>query len=221
MYRKIRITVVSLVIIVVCALSSTTTLSYFTDTDAKINDFTIGSISTVLAIYDDVTGDGKRPLDVNRYPLTTGEQNDIPFYLQATNSGNVSVYQRFRVVIPIALASMVTLDLSDMDDCVVETAPDYTCSNADYIATYNSSVDNTYAEYYVVSKNVLGVGRTTSEWPTTSIHIDGNFVADDSGFACENDSNNCVLGIRAYSDAIQTAGFVDAVTAFENLTETY
>ena len=206
MYHKVRITVASLVVIAITVLSSTGTLSYFTDTDAKVNDFTVGSVSTALAIYDDVTGGNKHELVASNYVLTSGEARNIPFYLQAENDGTVSVYQRFRVVIPIALASVVTLE---------------TPNNANYVVTYNSSVNNTYAEYYIVNQNVLGVGQVTNEWPTVAIHINGNFVANDPRFVCEGDGNNCVLGIRAYSDAIQAAGFTDATTAFGNLTETY
>ena len=224
MYRKIRITVISLVTMAICVLSSTATLSYFTDTDAKTNDFTVGNASTSLAIYDELTN-SRRVFDAGRYMLT--DNLDIPFYPQATNDGNIPVYQRFRVVIPIDLAQVVTLNLPAMDEgCVISTASENTCSNSDYTIVYKPSVNventSTYAEYYITSNNVLGVDSTTSEWPITGIHISGISGVDNSLFVCANNNNNsCVLGVNVYSDAIQTTGFSSAVDAFEDFAETF
>ena len=216
MYHKIRITVVSLMAIAICMLSSTGTLSYFTDTDSKQNDFTVGNVSTVLAIYDDLAGD-KRVFDAANYsPLK--DNVDIPFYLQAMNDGNVPVYQRFRVVIPIALAQVVTLDLP----CTIAEAPTHagSCSSTDYNVSY--SLDDMYAKYYIVSNAAVAVDDVTNEWPTTKIHIRGLSDENKSLFTCENnDPNHCVLGIGVYSDSIQTTGFTSAIQAFENLTEKY
>ena len=227
MYRKIRITVVSLVAVMACVFSSTGTLSYFTDSDGTINNFTVGNASTVLAIYDDVSdANNKRALDASRYTVT--DNLDVPIYLQATNDGNIPVYQRFRVVIPKVLAGVVTLNLPAMtDSCVVETVAQHTCSNADYTVIYDEAVEATeYAEYYVVSNSALAVNDVTKEWPTLGIHF-GELTSVDnyqSLLTCGNDNsgNNCALGIRVYSDAIQTNGFVNgAVDAFTGFAETY
>ena len=230
MYRKIRITVVSLVAMTVCVFSSTGTLSYFTDTDARTNDFTVGNASTALVVYDDVTGD-RHEIDVEGCALLSNETEkpsycsplevgmEIPFYLQATNDGNIPVYQRFRVVIPIGLADVVTLKSGD-SDCTVANA----CDNDAYDVTYESDVDGQYAEYYIVSKAKLAVGGKTGEWPTTEIYIgDISGVGDIDDIAtCTNGNNNkCVFGVKAYSDAIQTTGFTNAIDAFEGLEETY
>ena len=129
MHRKIRITIVSLMVMIACMISSVGTLSYFTDTDGATNSFTVGNASTVLSMYDDVSGDEKREFDASRYsPLTDG-MDDIPFYLQATNSGNIPVYQRFRVVIPIGLEDVVTLKLPTDESCNIKTVDGHKLGN--------------------------------------------------------------------------------------------
>lgn len=221
MYHKIRIAVASLVIVTICMLSSAMTLSYFTDSDAKTNSFTVGNASTTLKIYDSAAGGDENMFDDSEFTLNT-DMNEIPFYLQAKNDGNVTVYQRFRIVIPSALASLVELDLpEDMSNCDVKNEA---CDNDAYRITYDETAE--YAEYYIVSKNMLVEGATTTEWPTKGIKIT---IPEQSGevdytalFTCENnDKNNCALGINVYSDVVQTAGFADAITAFANVEETY
>ena len=226
MYYKIRITVVSLMLITVCVLSSAGTLSFFTDSDSTQNDFTIGNASTELVLYKDTNYTLFDTMDLD--PLTDGMQ-DIPYYLQATNNGNIPVYQRFRVVIPIELANVLTLKMDNCTLVVDNTDTDVSrCENTNYNIVYNKSVDientPTYAEYYIVSKSELGVGAKTSEWPTAAIAV-GN-ISDVEDFdqiaTCEdNDVNKCSFGVRAYSDVIQTTGFTSAIQAFENLTEKY
>ena len=126
-------------------------------------------------------------------------------------------------MVPIALASVITLNLPD--NCTVETALDNTCSDADYTVIYDPAADvggvATYAEYYIMSNRAVVVGDTTTGWPTVGIHIGDISSVDNSLFTCTNGDNDCVLGINVYSDAIQTTGFVSAISAFENFTETY
>ena len=207
MYHKVRITVAAIAVMTLCLLSSTMTLSYFTDTEFSTNEFTVGNASTSLAIYDDISSATPRQFDVATYsPLT---DRPIPFYLQATNDGNIPVYQRFRVVIPKALANVVTLDLPN---------------STDYTVAYEASVNDTYAEYYITSTSPLAVGATTNNWPSEAkITINGLSSADESLFTCSETGNNndCVFGIDVYSDAVQVAGFADATTAFAGVTETY
>lgn len=214
MYHRIRIAAVSLVAMTFCMLSSSGTLSYFTDTDSVINNFVVGNASTVLAIYDDVNG-GEEHLYVHN-DTTIVDQYDAEFYPEATNDGNIPVYQRFRVVIPIVLADVVTLNLPAMnDDCIITTTSKNTCSNEDYTVKYNPSVNNTDAVYYIVSNKPIKVGETTKKWPMTGVHFGDISKIDKSVFACEDDSgNSCVLGISIYSDAVQTAGFANAASAF-------
>ena len=236
MYHKVRITVVSLVVMAICVLSSTDTLSYFTDTDFATNDFIVGNASIELTIYGD--SDGEDPFDAGEYTLVDGGVyknnvvlSQIPYYPQATNDGNIPIYQRFRVVIPIALAGKITLALPTMNDnCIVETAANHTCNNADYTVIYNPSVavedEPAYAEYYIISNSKLVVNGKTSEWPMEGIKI-GNITSVDgyqSLLTCpdgNNSGNNCMLGIRIYTDVIQTAGFTDAFDAFAGVGETY
>lgn len=236
MYHKIRITVVSLVVIAMCVLSSVGTLSYFTDTDSATNNFVVGNASTKLAIYDDVTSDEYHVLDASEYTVVANgvlknntELPGIPFYLQATNDGNIPVYQRFRVVIPKALSSVVTLNLPTMsENCSINTSSESTCRNDSYIVNYKPSVagdNNEYAEYYIMSVNALAKDGKTTEWPTVELKI-GSITPDmESLFVCptsDDSGNNCTLGIRAYSDAIQTTGFVGGVeNAFASFRETY
>ena len=229
MYHKIRIAAVSLVVMTVVMLSSVGTLSYFTDSDGAQNDFMIGNAKSELVIYDDVVNTPKRELSSTNYPPLESGNQDIPYYLQATNIGNIPVYQRFRVVIPIALAEVLTLKL---DNCtLVQDATNTdvsTCSNTKYNVTYDKSVEvenvPTYAEYYIVSNEKLAVNGTTSEWPTTAIEF-GDFPSVenwDSFMTCgDNSGNNCSFGVKAYSDVIQTTGFINAEEAFRGFAETY
>lgn len=232
MYHKIRITVASLVIVTVCMLSSAMTLSYFTDSDVKTNSFAIGNVSTALTIYDDVTSEPWREFDeANHGTLLSDTDYDIPFFMQATNDGNVTVYQRFRIVIPSTLADFVELALpDDMGTCDAKTE---TCSNEHYSIAYDGNVvvekegeePTTYAEYYIVSKDALVQNGATNSngWPIVGIKI--NIPAEgDYGalFTCTDGSrNNCALGINVYSDAIQAAGFANAEAAFVGTGETY
>ncbi|MBR3180773.1 SipW-dependent-type signal peptide-containing protein [Candidatus Saccharibacteria bacterium] len=225
MYQKIRIAVVLIVATMICMLSSTATLSYFTDTEIATNDFTVGNASTSLAIFDDITAENKRELDSSNYPPLT-DTMEIPFYLQGTNDGNIPVYQRFRIVIPTALASVITLNLPNMNNCAVETTPEHKCSNDSYIVTYNPSVEvenePKYAEYYITSINPLGLNDKTIEWPTEKLNFNGITDSNKTLLTCENnDNNSCALGINVYSDSIQTTGFTDAENAFANFAETY
>ena len=225
MYHKIRITVVSLVVVAITVLSSTATLSYFTDTDGATNNFVVGNASTKLVIYNNAAGGENNLFEASDYTLT--DKLSIPLYLQAENNGNIPVYQRFRVVIPITLAGVVTLNLPEMDDnCTIVTTSENTCSNDDYTVTYKPtvSVDNApeYAEYYIVSNSVLAKDDKTVKWPTTGLYIDGLSDANKALFTCEAGDNSCVLGIGIYSDAIQTTGFTNgAVSAFADFPETY
>lgn len=240
MYHRIRITVVSLVVIAIMTLSSVATLSYFTDTDSKTNDFAVGNAKTTLVIYDEVSDASSRHQIVEgdytvvdnhvlKYASSAAEEqlDILPFYLQATNDGNIPVYQRFRVVIPIALANVVSLDLPNAyNGCNVKTAENNTCSNTDYTITYKPSVSvedtPTYAEYYIVSNDKLAVNGKTKEWPINGIKFGTiSSLDNESLFTCNENDSNCAVGVKAYSDAIQTAGFQTAVEAFAGAGETY
>lgn len=221
MYHKIRITVVSLAVILVAILGSTETLAYFTDTESQTNTFTVGNISTVLKVYSNVSGDASSWTEFNAGGYTLSSNMDpIPYYLQVTNTGNIPVYQRFRVVIPIGLADALSLELP----CTLDSSS--TCSGNGYKVDYISSVvvggTQTYAEYRITSINPLSVGGTTAAWPTTAIKI-GTLPDDWENIAtcAGNDANHCTFGIKVYSDVIQTTGFNDATAAFANFTETY
>lgn len=241
MYHRIRITVVSLVVMAIVMLSSVATLSYFTDTDSKVNDFAVGNAKTTLVIYDEVSdADSRHEIVASDYTAvtnhvikcascTTDEQlelDSLPFYLQATNDGNIPVYQRFRVVIPIALANVVSLDLPNTyNGCNVKTVENNTCSNTDYTITYNPSVSvedkPTYAEYYIVSNSKLAVDGKTKEWPINGIKFGDISSLDESLLTCGENDDNCAVGVKAYSDVIQTAGFQTAVEAFAGAGKTY
>ncbi|MBR2725763.1 hypothetical protein IKE87_00625 [Candidatus Saccharibacteria bacterium] len=215
MHKRIKIMVASIIAIGMSIVGSTMTIAYFTDTDEQINNFVIGNAATELKIYDN-----NGELDPSSYePLEDG--TTINFRLKAANNGNINVYQRFRVVLPIALRDAVTLTLDSMGGCDVKTVAGNTCENANYLATYSPSVNSTYAEYYIMSKAVLSKNATTAEWPTAQINIAGLSVVDRTLLTCENGNNSCVLGVRAYSDAIQTTGFDNVVSAFQSFTEVY
>lgn len=217
MYHKIRITVAAIVVMALCMLSSTMTLSYFTDTQSTTNEFTVGNVSTSLKVYDDVSSDNREDWRIlssaNHPPITDGME--IPLYPQATNEGNIPVYQRFRIVIPTALASFIKLNLPNTT-CAVETVSGNICSNDNYVVTYNSNISG-HAEYRITSVNKLPVDGKTVEWPTEKIRISGISEADKSLFVCNNGDNSCTFGINVYSDAIQTTGFTSATDAFASL----
>ena len=220
MYRKIRITVAALAVVMISIASSSMTLSYFTDTDAETNNFKIGNVSTELTIYGNESGTKKLADMIDDGEVLAESSGHIvdharvPFYLSAENTGNITVYQRFRVVIPKALADKVTLKSGDCD------LSSSSCSSDKYEVTYD--VNDQYAEYYLVSKNALGASKTTAKWPTTELYFDGITDEDKDQFDnCGTNNNGCILGIKAYSDAIQTTGFTSATNAFEDFGETY
>ena len=215
MYRSLKIMVASIVAIGLSVIGSSMTIAYFTDTDEQTNNFVVGNASTELKTYD-AAGE----LNPSNYEALE-DGDTIVFRLKATNNGNINVYHRFRVVLPIAARDAVTLTLDGMGGCDVRTAANNTCENASYLATYNPSVGGAYAEYYIMSKAVLTKDNSTVEWPTAQLNIVALSGVDTSIFTCASGDNSCVLGVRAYSDAIQTTGFDNVVTAFQNFTETY
>lgn len=210
MYHRIRIAVVSLIVIAICALNSSVTISYFTDTEVVTNEFLVGNIATTLAVYSD--SDGTTPFVASGYTLV--DNMDIPYYAQMSNTGNIPVYQRFRVVFPAALDGVVTLNGLPC------TLANNTCVGDNYSVTYNPSI-NGNAEYYIVSNTAVAVSSETIKWPFTGIHINDVPDEKESLFVCSGGPNSCVLGISVYSDAIQTVGFSGAASAFTSLTETY
>ena len=220
MYRKIRITVMSLVVMSIVMLSSVGTLSYFTDTDEATNNFLVGNAATELKIYSDDAGENE--FVVPAEALEDG--TEIAFYPQATNTGNIPVFQRFRVVIPIGLEDVVTPKLPTDDSCAVKTTETHTCSNSDYTIIYKpyDSEANTPAEYDIVSNNILALGSKTSRWPMTGIKFGDISSIDSEVYTCANgDRNNCMFGVNIYSDVMQTTGSINgAISAFENFTVT-
>ncbi len=223
MYHNFRIVVASLAIMLLCVLSSPITIAYFTDTDSKLNNFVIGNAATTLTIYADISSNPRIIFDPSIYsPLTANQE--IPFYPEAENTGNIPVFQRFRIAVPIALKDTFTLSLPNT--CTLETETESTCSTDDYTIVYNPSVlteSSAYAEYYITSKNPLNIGEKTTDWWETSKILIGNISdIDNSLFQCtDNTANNCILGVNVYSDVIQTTGFENALAAFANLEETY
>ena len=216
MYKSIRVAVASLIVMMICVLSSTLTLSYFTDTVTQSSDFTIGNASTELEVEF-------QRADTNA-PITNGEM--IPFSLQATNDGNIPIFQRFRIVIPIDLSNAVSLSLAGNDCKNTGTSASGLCSNENYTITHKESVsienNARYAEYYIVSQEPLSVGDKTAEWSNLPQFEIGDIPsAGSEPYTCESGNNSCVLGIKFYSDSIQTTGFENAEQAFENFTETY
>lgn len=215
MYKSLKIMVASIVAIGLSIVGSSMTIAYFTDTDEQMNNFVVGNASTELKIYDE---NGElNPSSAE--PLVDGDS--ITFRLKAENNGNINVYHRFRVVLPIAARDAITLTLDGMGDCDVRTVANNTCENANYLATYNPSVGGAYAEYYIMSKAILTKNSATVEWPTARLNIVNLSGVDSAATTCAGGENNCVLGVQAYSDAIQTTGFDNVVTAFQNFTETY
>lgn len=227
MYRKIRITAIAIVLAVICIASSSGTLSYFTDTDYTENSFAVGRVASELSIYKDTSGAEFDEADysINNNPLQANMP--IPYYLQAENTGNIDAYQRFRIVIPITLKDVVSVKLGgDLATCDARTTTNNTCEGTLYKVKYNPSVEvdsePTYAEYYIESKNILAKDGKTEEWPTSALYIEASATDEDiPQLACGESSNNCTLGVKVYSDTIQTYGFNDVSAAFSNFNETY
>lgn len=226
MYSKLRITLASLSLILLSTLTSTATVAYFTDTDTTTSTFVLGHASTALSVYDDVSLATYHPFSADAYePLTQGQE--IPLYLSAENGGNIPVYQRFRLVLPANLASALTLNLPGCS--LAPTSGDSTectCTTEHYTVIYRPSVNvanaSTYAIYYIYSNLPIAPGAATPEWPTTQIVVGNLDNIDPTDFTCaNNDPNACTFGLSYYSDVIQTTGFSDPISAFQNFTETY
>lgn len=225
MYKKIRITAIAIVLAVICIASSSGTLSYFTDTDNTENNFVVGRVASELSVYKDTEGTEFDETEYEGHPLEAG--NQIPYYLQAENTGNIDAYQRFRIVIPIGLKDAISVKLGgDLAECNAKTATNNICEGSLYKVRYSASVEvddePTYAEYYIESKNILAKETKTEEWPTTALYIEAGASSEDlSQLACGESGNNCTLGVKVYSDTIQTYGFSDVSAAFVNFAETY
>ena len=212
------------VLAVICIASSSGTLSYFTDTVETSNSFAVGRVASELHIYKDTLGSTFMNSDYDgEHPIEAGQP--IPYYLEAENTGNIDAYQRFRIVIPITFKDVISLKLyGNLSSCDVKVSD--VCENEDYKVTYDDSVEvesvPTYAEYYIESKNILAKDGKTANWPTSALYIEENTENIDlSELACGESSNNCTLGVKVYSDTIQTYGFDDVSSAFVNFTETY
>ncbi|MBR2710004.1 SipW-dependent-type signal peptide-containing protein [Candidatus Saccharibacteria bacterium] len=226
MYKKIRIATAAGALAVICIASSSGTLSYFTDTVETSNSFAVGRVASELHIYKDTLGSTFMNSDYDEeHPIEAGKP--IPYYLEAENTGNIDAYQRFRIAVPINVASVINLKFAgDLTDCDVKTAEDNTCDGELYKVTYDDSVNvedtPTYAEYYIESKTILAKDGKTEPWPTTAIVIENGATNEDlSKLTCGVASNNCTLGIKVYSDTIQTYGFKNVGAAFADFKETY
>ncbi|MBR2725768.1 SipW-dependent-type signal peptide-containing protein [Candidatus Saccharibacteria bacterium] len=224
MYRKIRITAIAMVLAVICIASSSGTLSYFTDTDDAENNFVVGRVASSVSVYKDTNKTAFSEADYGgNNPLVP--KKEIDYFVEAENTGNIEAYQRFRIVIPITLKDVISLKLyGNLSSCDVKVND--VCENEDYKVTYDDSVEvesvPTYAEYYIESKNILAKDGKTANWPTSALYIEENAENIDlSELACGESSNNCTLGVKVYSDTIQTYGFDNVSSAFVNFTETY
>ena len=121
------------------------------------------------------------------------------------------------------------IQINVQTNTITEKASSYTLdvqtADIDYTITYKSSVSvedtPTYAEYYIVSNDELEVDGKTKEWPINGIKFGDISSLDESLFTCDNNDSSCVVGVKAYSDAIQTAGFQTAAGAFAGVGETY
>ena len=226
MYSKLRVTLASLSLILLSTLTSTTTVAYFTDSDSTSSTFILGRADTVISAYDDVSSVPYTPFSADTYgPLV--QDQEIPLYLSAENNGNIPVYQRFRLVLPITLASALTFNLPGCTlTPLAESPTDSTCTTESYTVIYHPSVNienlPTYAIYYIYSNQPIAPGAATPEWPTTKIIVGNLDNVNPADFTCANNNlNSCAFGLSYYSDVIQTTGFSDPISAFQNFAETY
>lgn len=225
---KKKIFAIALAMVLIGISGSALTLSYFTDSDSVINNFTVGNVDVKLFRYhSDVTSETYSLEMANNlnagYDEWLGYSSNIvqagkqiamkPYVL---NTGNVDAYVRMRIYLPY--------DLFEKEYIVYDYGgssrlPDDDPGDSEFIRQYaNRTIDGKkYKEITFTRREPLHAGYKTKMPIYQSIGLRQSILKDDSvdlsGFVDENGK----LAVKITADAVQAYGFSSAQRAFSYL----
>ena len=235
---KGRIFIVSLVASILTIVGSGMTLSYFTDTKKVENKFTLGQVKVELYVSRLARGDNTDAqiiADAATYQDWLNGVIAMPSQTYAKNTyvkntGNVDAYVRIRYLMPATIWGNYGADHTVFNVIRNEAAISSGEWNApslvgsgDVYLTNDFGQRIRYNEYQMIRKVPLAPGAMSTQPALSSVkivpqlkqeqideYISQNLLAKDGTFK-----------IYVFADAIQTAGFNDAKSAFENMAPTY
>ena len=205
--------------------SSALTLSYFTDSDEVVNNFTIGNVKTKLFRYHtevtSVTYNEGMANNLNAgYEEWLGLSSNIveagknismkPYVL---NTGNVDAYVRMRIYLPLELFDKDYITYSYGGSSKL---PDEDPGDSEFIRQFaNRTVDGKrYKQITFTRREPLKAGYKTEkpiyQYIGLSMQVLKDESVDLSGFTDENGK----LSVKITADAVQTHGFSSAQQAF-------
>ncbi len=205
--------------------NSALTLSYFTDSDEVVNNFTIGNVKTKLFRYHtevtSVTYNEGMANNLNAgYEEWLGLPSNIveagknismkPYVL---NTGNVDAYVRMRIYLPLELFDKDYITYSYGGSSKL---PDEDPGDSEFIRQFaNRTVDGKrYKQITFTRREPLKAGYKTEkpiyQYIGLSMQVLKDESVDLSGFTDENGK----LNVKITADAVQTHGFSSALQAF-------
>lgn len=225
---KKKIFIIALATILIGVSGSALTLSYFTDSDSVINNFTIGNVHVKLfryhtevtsetynsAMADNLNTGYDEWLGLSSNILQAGKQISMKPYV--LNTGNIDAYVRMRIYLPLELfeKDYITYNYGGSSKL-----PDEEPGDSEFIRQFaNRTIDGKrYKQITFTRREPLHAGYKTKMPIYQSIGLSMQVLKDESidlsGFADENGK----LAVKITTDAVQTHGFSSALQAFSYL----
>ena len=194
---RIKILVLSLVATILTITMSTTTMSYFIDSDQSEAMFTVGSVRIQNVFSESEVGED----------METNSKCTKSYAVR--NTGSSLAYVRVRVLVPENLLSVgsPTLAIATANDEYVESLGSVFCNGVDgdlcreYVSTWDEPLA---ADTETSSRNITFTYLLVEEASTEGDGGEGGSI------------NPANLGIKIYTEAIQAQGFANASEAFSN-----
>jgi len=229
---KKKVLSLCLVVAVVAIAVVSSTLAYFTDSEEKVNVFTVGNVDITLyestlhreGWYGDGTHagtaytDGEIIADAANYDAWLAEQelmpgvaiNKMPY---VKNTGKSDAYIRIRVMIPSAL-DLECLNSSVYCSTAIEEEFTFVGDWATPVTTTVEGVE--YDVYTFVRNEALAADEMTYWNVWNTIKMDEDTTMDDYNayVAAGAIDANGQFNVRVQADAIQAATFANATEAF-------
>ena len=225
---KRKIFIIALATMLIGISGSALTLSYFTDSDFVVNNFTVGNVKVKLFRYhtevtsetynvtmaDNLNAGYEEWLGLSSNILQAGKQISMKPYV--LNTGNIAAYVRMRIYLPYDLfkKDYITYDYGGSS-----RLPDADPEDSEFIRQYAvRTIDGKrYEEITFTRREPLHPGYKTKKPIYQSIGLSIQVLKDEtvdlSGFVDENGK----LAVKITTDAVQTHGFTSALHAFSYL----
>ncbi len=222
--RKLLSLALSLSMVAILAVGGT--LAYFTDTDAKVNTFTVGNIDIELV---ENFGDNNPETPEELVPATGSAQagtlkNGVTKEVSVKNTGSKEAYVRVHIAIPNILddgaetfdASANLLHFNYDKTSVGEGKWDWSkTTGAAYEGDWNyyeQTIDGVLYNVYVVTyESKLAAGTETPEKAMHQVYLESTATQEDIEKANETLGANWQILVLA--EGTQTDGFDDAYAA--------